>query len=397
MFPDWIKEASLTQVETLGLYIHVPFCRRACHYCDFYFTPRASLMEEYVWALLQEIEAYASILGAYRIETVFFGGGTPSWLPPKLWERIFTRLSALPTFSPVEITIEANPEDIHPDNIRFWRSLGVTRVSVGIQSFSSEVLLSLGRFHDPEAAYRAVECLSEVDMPSWSADLIFAVPGQTIESFVQDVHSLLDRGIPHISLYGLTIEERTVLYKKLRLGRISPVNEEIYATAYLAAHQSLRNAGFIWYEISNWAYPGHECLHNWRYWQRKPYIGLGPSAHSYLPEMRWANRRNLRAYMTDLTRAVYPVDFVEKLSTRDILAEIWLTQFRTRAGVAWSDLTTLDKNTIIRLQNAVRQAEESGWIEQTAEGFCLSPQGALFSDKLAAEFSTIIDSAGIYA
>ncbi|MEN3041255.1 MAG: radical SAM family heme chaperone HemW [Bacteroidia bacterium] len=396
MFPHWIEEASLAKVKTLGLYIHVPFCRRACHYCDFYFTPRASLMEDYVEALLREIEAYRDILGAFPIQTVFLGGGTPSWLPQQLLGRIFQRLATFSTFSPTEVTLEANPEDIYPDNLRFWHGLGVTRISVGIQSFSAQVLFSLGRFHDPNTARQAVEYLSESEIPSWNADLIFAVPGQTVESFLEDIDFLIKKRVPHLSLYGLTIEEHTVFYKKLQLGRINLVDEEIYATAYLRAHEFLANAGLIWYEISNWAQPNHECRHNWRYWRREPYIGLGPSAHSYIPEVRWANSRSLRTYISDWANNTYSIEMVERLSPQDVLTELWITKFRTRIGIAWSDLQGLSDRVIRKLKVAVAQAKDKGWLYETDTGFRLSPRGALFSDELASRFSVITETALAY-
>ncbi|MDW8057116.1 MAG: radical SAM family heme chaperone HemW [Bacteroidia bacterium] len=385
MLSHWLEKASLNTVQTLGLYIHVPFCRRACHYCDFYFTPRASLMEAYTEALLHEIDLYGPLLEAFPIQTVFFGGGTPSWLPFHLWERVFRKLSRFSTYAPTEVTIEANPEDISLQSLHFWQAHGVTRISIGIQSFSPRVLRTLGRFHTPEAAYTAVELLSAASLSSWNADLIFGVPGQSMEEFLSDISFLAAHHIPHLSLYGLTIEERTVLYKKVQRGRFVPVDDELYDAFYHAAHGFLQEAGFIWYEISNWARPGHECKHNWRYWRREAYIGLGPSAHSFIPEVRWANKRSLRAYLASLETGEYPLDFWEALSAEEQQRELWITQFRTRLGISLSELRSEDRPA---LYESLEKMVASGWIEKEGDRYRLTAAGALIANRLALELDS---------
>ena len=392
MLPDWLAAAPVEKVETLGLYIHVPFCRRACHYCDFYFTPRASLMGDYAEALLREIDLYAPLLERFPIETVFLGGGTPSWLPIPLLERIFQRLYRFSSYQPDEVTIEANPEDITTENLRHWQGLGVTRVSVGIQSFSENVLQTLGRYHAPAVARQAVEKLAS-SFFDWNADLIFAVPGQSVESFLADVRFLIEAGAPHLSLYGLTIEERTVLHKKLQRGRFSPPNEDAYRTAYLEANALLQASGFIWYEISNYARPGRESLHNWRYWLRKPYLGLGPSAHSYLPHLRWANLRNLKAWVTTLGRDSFPVEFHEELTIEKQRMEVWLTQFRTRVGVMVAEVPGLSLAQQAALCQTLEAMAQQNLVEKIGAAFRLTPEGALLSDALILQLETAIERA----
>ncbi|MCX8112581.1 MAG: radical SAM family heme chaperone HemW [Bacteroidia bacterium] len=391
MLPPWLEKASLGSIETLGLYIHVPFCRRACHYCDFYFTPRASFMEAYTEALLCEIDHYAVLLEAFPIETVFFGGGTPSWLPLPLWDKIFRRLEQLPTYTPKEVTIEANPEDITPESLSFWLRRGVTRLSVGIQSFYPQVLHTLGRFHDPEIARRAINYLYKSGFTTWSADLIFGVPGQRSEHVVSDIEFLLSYNIPHLSAYGLTIEEKTVLYKKLRLGRFAPVEEETYAQSYLSIHEVLGKAGFTWYEISNWARPGHESQHNWRYWQRKPYIGLGPSAHSYLPEVRWANTRSIKTYLSQLESGIYPVAYWEALSLDDLRMELWITQFRTKLGLSSMQIRQHIGEKADYVFGLLDSAVQRGWLKRINDTYHLTPQGALLSDRLILEVESHLE------
>ncbi|MCS7296600.1 MAG: radical SAM family heme chaperone HemW [Bacteroidia bacterium] len=380
MLPDWLEEAADALCSDIGLYIHIPFCRRACHYCDFYFTPRSSLMEAYVEALLKEMQLYHPLLEKVRIRTLFFGGGTPSWLPLNLYQKIFDHLMKFQTFSPIEITIEANPEDITPENLRAWKALGITRVSLGIQSFSEQVLQMLGRFHRPSSATQALLYLSEANFPSWSADLIFGVPGQTLEEFLKDLDHLLIYLPPHLSLYGLTIEERTVLYKKHKQGRLPPMDEDLYISMYLAAHELLHQKGYKWYEISNWAQEGHECQHNWRYWRRLSYIGLGPSAHSYIPEQRWANRRSLKDYLNLVTRGILPLTFHERLSPLEIREELWLTTLRTRQGLPLSSIKALFGPNFHQLTPLLSEMIERRWITVRDDTLHLSPTGALMFD-----------------
>ncbi len=388
MLPHWTEAPTLNPLQlelptgaTLGLYVHVPFCRKACHYCDFYFTPRASLMEAYTQSLLREIALYRPFLEAARIETVFFGGGTPSWLPPVLWESIFSALTQLRTFSPTEVSLEANPEDLTPARLQTWKALGITRLSVGIQSFLPKVLQTLGRWHDPQRAQVALEHLSQAGFASWSVDLIFAVPGQTLSDFEADLNAVLQLQVPHISLYGLTLEPRTVLYKKHKRGEFSPVSDELYEELYLTAHQYLAQAGYEWYELSNWARPGHECQHNWRYWLRKPYIGLGPSAHSYLPEVRWWNPRSLSTYLSRLAVGQFPIEATEMLTPIQIEQERWLTQFRTRRGIEKVAVYALSS----RASKLLQTWQERRWVREQDEYILLSPQGALVSDYLVKE------------
>ncbi|MCS6789809.1 MAG: radical SAM family heme chaperone HemW [Bacteroidia bacterium] len=379
MLPDRSLLSALSlEGQTLGLYIHVPFCRKACHYCDFFFTPRASLMEAYTEALLREIHLYRFLLEKVPIETVFFGGGTPSWLPSSLWDKIFHALHSLPTYHPTEITIEANPEDISAASIRLWRNWGVTRISIGIQSFQPALLRILGRSHSPDTALQAINLLANSDLPSWNADVIFAIPGQTLDSLQQDLKILTDKGAPHLSLYGLTIEERTVLYKKQKLGRFHPIDEDTYAEMYLAAHTFLENEGYTWYEISNWAREGHECQHNWRYWLRKAYLGLGPAAHSYIPEVRWHNPPSLRHYLQKLLdENVLPASSITPLTAEETQEELWLTRFRTRAGIPTSLLDDSESG------HALSQVWlQHGWVREVSGQYVLSSKGALLSDSL---------------
>ncbi|GIV24097.1 MAG: coproporphyrinogen III oxidase [Bacteroidia bacterium] len=337
-------------------------------------------MDSYVEALLLEIELYKPLLAATRIETVFFGGGTPSWLPSPLWEKIWRALSQLPTFFPIEVTLEANPEDISAEKLHFWKDLGITRISVGIQSFSEKVLQRLGRWHTPNQARQATELIARAGFPSWNADIIFAVPEQTVSDLAEDLQYLVELGVPHLSLYGLTIEKGTALYKKYKRKMFEPVEDDIYTEQYLFIHDFLEKRGFIWYEISNWAQHGHECQHNWRYWLRRPYLGLGPSAHSYIPEVRWANIRHLPSYLLALkNQGTRPWAMHEQLSQQEVWEEIWLTFLRTRAGVP---ISFLSHASTASLHPKLSEWTTKGWLSVQNEKITISKQGALIIDNI---------------
>jgi oxygen-independent coproporphyrinogen-3 oxidase len=333
-------------------------------------------MEKYVDALLIEMHLYEPLLSAAPIETVFLGGGTPSWLPEALLERVFNTLRSLSDYKPIEVTLEANPEDITAEKVAFWKGIGITRLSVGVQSFSSKVLATLGRWHRPEHAQKAVATIAKADFSSWSVDLIFGVPGQYTKEIQADLDFLLSLNIPHISTYGLTIEPRTVLYKKFKRGHFKNISDDIFAEQYLFIHSYLESRGFTWYEISNWAREGFESHHNWRYWTRRPYIGLGPSAHSYIPERRWSNVDKLNLYISSLLdQRKLPIAFEETLTPDQISLEKTMTYLRTRIGIP-KEWIISDKS--YKYIDKKMLTERNGRLS-------LRPQGALLIDSILSE------------
>ncbi|MCS7162693.1 MAG: radical SAM family heme chaperone HemW [Bacteroidia bacterium] len=364
--------------DSLGLYLHIPFCRKACHYCDFYFVARPTLAEAYIEALTQEIALLAPLLTQVPIKTVFLGGGTPSLLPLNLLNRLWRSLEALPTFAPTEVSLEANPEDVNKPKLNGWKALGITRLSLGIQTFSEKFLAVLGRHHSLKESLEALTLIAQDSFYSWNLDLIFGMPEQRLEDFLEDLTQALHYNPPHLSLYGLTIEERTVLHKKLQRGRLRPIEDEVYAEMYLQAYAHLKSQGYEWYEISNWALPGHECAHNWRYWVGQPYVGLGPSAHSYIRPYRWFNSYNLRKYLEKLQRNELPMESFDRLGEREIVIETWLTGFRTRAGLP---LEWIERH-FPKAYPFIKSWQEKGWVIAQGGALVLSPEGALWSDYI---------------
>ena len=286
----------------MHLYLHVPFCARRCSYCDFAIAVRktvpsrtfadAVLLE---WRSWQDAEWWAE---SGPIETIYFGGGTPSLLEPSALATILDTIRADRTVSSTsEITIEANPEDVTPERAARWRAAGVNRVSLGVQSFDPKVLEWMHRGHGPERPGLAVRQLREAGIANVSLDLIYAVPEPLGRDWNADLQRALALEPSHLSLYGLTVEERTPLGRWVDRGAVVPAGEGRAADEYLAAHDRLAAAGFHHYEVSNAGQPGFESRHNQAYWRRAPYLGLGPSAHSARGNRRWWNLRDWAGYL----------------------------------------------------------------------------------------------------
>mgnify|MGYP003924155103 CR=1 FL=1 len=379
--PDYIPLPS----SPIGIYIHVPFCRKACYYCDFYFSVRKSWMESYTQALLEEIKAWEPWLKAQAVRTVYFGGGTPSWLSFRLLQKIMDALQRCTIWQPVEITLEANPEDITRENLLFWRDLGINRLSLGVQSLSDEILQLLGRKATADITRRAIELIGGVGWENWSVDVIFAVPGQTISLMAQELRYLAEKiQVPHISLYGLTIEPRTVLYKKQLRGRFEAISDEAYAEMYLFIHDFLGRYGYEHYEVSNWSRAGFHSRHNLAYWEGKPYVGLGPSAHSYISPYRWWNKPDLREYMKQAVNIE-----VEKIDRREMVLEWFMLRFRLSREIRWEDIP-ISQESLQNLKFCASSWVERGWVKLSSQGISILPYGWLWLDTILKEVLELV-------
>ncbi len=272
-----------------GLYIHIPFCRAKCAYCDFYSGPlRLFRAEDYVGALSRELQARRSEVGEFR--TVYVGGGTPSTIPPEL-------LAQFLTFAPGERTVEVNPEDVTPDYVARLRSAGANRVSMGVQSLVDSELQAIGRRHSASRAVGAYRALRDNGFDNISLDLIYGLPGQTFRSWRYSLRALLDLEPQHLSAYLLSYEPGTPLHTRLAAGKIAEAPDSLVERMYDLLCSEAAVAGFDHYEISNFARPGFHARHNSSYWDMTPYLGLGPGAHSFDGNMRRANPADLRSYM----------------------------------------------------------------------------------------------------
>ncbi|HET8624170.1 MAG TPA: radical SAM family heme chaperone HemW [Gemmatimonadales bacterium] len=285
----------------MHLYLHVPFCARRCSYCDFAIAVRRTVpAEQYVAAVRREWEArraHPAWLDSPVVDSIYFGGGTPSRLPPEDLARLIVTIAADRPLAPgAEITLEANPEDVTSAAAAAWLATGINRLSLGLQSFDDNVLRWMHRTHDSCAGPRAVTAARRAGFDNLSLDLIFGLPSQVERDWVDDLSRAIGLEPDHLSLYGLTTEAGTPLSRWTARGEVRPVDEAQYTDEYVAAHRALTQAGFEHYEVSNAARPGRRARHNAAYWARAPYLGLGPSAHSAASGERWWNLREWSAY-----------------------------------------------------------------------------------------------------
>jgi len=372
-----------------GLYIHIPFCKQACSYCDFYFLTRQQLREPFVKALIREIYSYkGTSFSTEEISSIYLGGGTPSLLNEKQLSEIFAALDSVFDLQPQEITMELNPDDVTADYLKMIRGIGIVRASMGVQSFHEEILNFMHRAHNRNEALKALELLQKTDFPAFTADLIYGNPGQTLEMLQTDIEQLLEFNPPHISAYSLTLEPNTRLGKQVELGRINPPDDEEVAAHFELVQESLNRAGIVQYEVSNFSKPGKEALHNSSYWTHQNYLGFGPSAHSFWwngnKAKRWKNRSDIRRYLEK--PAQESIDEVEQLDLTILAEERIMLGLRTVKGLSVKNLRDKYQYSMNRKQQA--------WIENQAEKrmlvfdegrLALTPEGLRISDMLVVD------------
>lgn len=379
-----------------GIYIHIPFCKQACYYCNFHFSTSLVLKDEMISSLIKEIEIRShfsenkenetSILSFKDevIETIYFGGGTPSLLSR---QEIVSILSSIQKNYKVdanaEITFEANPDDITIEKLNEWKSAGINRLSIGIQSFLERDLLWMNRAHNATQAIQCIHLAREAGFNNFSIDLIFGTPNLTNEEWKENVQKVIDLKVPHISSYALTVEPKTALQKMIVLKKKEDINMDVQATQYGILMQMMRDTGYEHYEISNFAKPGFRSRHNSSYWQGKNYIGIGPSAHSYNGKMRMWNKANNIFYIRSLGQNVIPYE-KEILNPTQQLNEYIMTSLRTIEGL---DLGFIENNFSLedrkRIENLIEEEVEK---EKTfiKEGkIILTDEGKLFADGIA--------------
>jgi oxygen-independent coproporphyrinogen-3 oxidase len=287
---------NVSDTNYLSLYIHIPFCQRKCHYCSFVsYSGRENDIAGYIPALNRELKLR---LPGYRIRTLYFGGGTPSLLTAEQIESVLETVKSVSNTNNIEeLSLEANPGTVDIDYLRALRKTGINRLSLGIQSFNDNELALLGRIHNSEQARQSAGYAREAGFDNLNLDIICGIPGQNLESFEQTLKEAINIRPEHISLYPLTLEEDTPMWHSIRSGKISTPDADLAADQYELAEKLLDDAGFVHYEISNWARPGFACRHNLVYWLCRPYIGAGVAAHSYINSCRLANTFDLDKYL----------------------------------------------------------------------------------------------------
>jgi len=362
----------------LGLYFHLPFCRVHCSYCAFAISTDESAQGGYVDALVREI---GLAVDGWRlaVDTVYFGGGTPSRTTIENLQRIFSAIrQSYDIASDAEVSMEANPEDVDAEALDAWQSMGVNRLSIGVQSFHDDELRAIGRVHDRQRAIDAVRAAASSGLRT-NLDLILGLPHQTGDSFRETLDTAVSLGAGHLSLYMLDLEERSPLEVQVSRGRVTLPDDSLIADLYVEAIERLASAGLHQYEISNFARPGQECLHNMRYWKRTEYRGFGIGAHSFINGERFANTRDIRRYIELSPNAR---DFSEQLSDEEIRRELIFLALRQTAGMYYEDL--------IRLcgQEGMEWTErglEGGWLRRVDGRVAFTPAGFLQSNDFISQ------------
>ena len=369
-----------------GLYIHIPFCAKRCLYCDFFSNTDMKFKEPYVSAVIREMQLRQEYIGGEPLDTIYFGGGTPSQLQQADFERIFKAIDCLFNISSCkEITLEANPDDMTPEYVASLRNLPFNRVSMGVQSFKEKDLHFLNRRHDREQALRAVGLCKENGIPNISIDLIYGLPGQTLEEWQENLNDAIHLEIPHISAYHLIYEEGTALYKLMEAGKVAPIEEELSVTLFSTLINRLAEAGYLHYEISNFARPGYFSQHNSSYWTGKKYIGIGPSAHSYDGESRQWNFSSLPPYLEGIRTGIPNIE-IEKLDINTKYNDFIITGLRTMWGIRTSDIREQfgeEKQAYLERQAATYLHQ--GLLIYENDTLTLSKEGIFISDGIMSD------------
>ena len=368
-----------------GLYIHVPFCSQACHYCDFHFSTSRGNLDAMVIALCGEIELQRTYLDLEPIETIYFGGGTPSLLSEEHLRRLMDTIYKNFKVENAEITLEANPDDLTTQKLAALKGSGVNRLSIGIQSFDDSILKFLNRVHSSRDAVQCLDRARKIGFTNISIDLIYAIPGQSDDQWRRNIEKAAEICPEHISAYALTIEDKTVFGRWQKKGKLLSVSEEVAAGQMEILLEMLDNSGYEQYEISNFCTPGSYSKHNSSYWQQKKYLGIGPSAHSYNLESRQHNVSNNSLYIQSITQGRIPFQ-KEILSRENKINEYIFTRLRTSWGC---DLEELNAQFNFDLLNVSHQKIEAmisqGFIQLNNHLLLLTRKGKLLADKISSD------------
>lgn len=369
-----------------GIYVHIPFCKQACHYCDFHFSTDLRSTHELTRALGREIGLQDQYLSGASIDTIYFGGGTPSLLDTSdigfLLERLNHHFSIA---AGSEFTIEVNPDDLTRDKVKSLRSLGFNRLSIGIQSFDDSILKFLNRAHDGAAAWKCLEEVRSLGFDNISIDLIYAIPGLSDQLWEQTLLQSLRFSPTHVSSYALTIEERTVFGNWNKRGKLVPMEEENAARQFEVLMDALEKGGYEHYEISNFCKPGFHSRHNSSYWMNVHYLGLGPAAHSYNGSTRQFNVRNNAGYIRSINDGKVPFER-ETLSRENQVNEYILTRLRTQWGCDIRELKSRWNDDLYnRCGKYLSTLQDHGLISMEGEVLQLTRKGKLVADKIAGD------------
>ena len=362
-----------------GLYIHIPFCIKKCKYCDFTsFTECEGIFDEYVKKICMEMQEYRG----EEINTIFIGGGTPSLLSiDELKKMIECINNTFVLKENAEFTIETNPKTLTHEKLSAIRELGVNRISIGVQSFNDEELKKIGRIHDAGDAEDAIIMAKEAGFSNINIDLMFSLPGQTLESFKNNLNKTINLGITHISCYSLILEEGTPLFEEYEKNMLNLPDEETDRAIYQFTCEELKKNGYEQYEISNFSKKGYECKHNLKYWDCDEYIGIGVAAHSYYKGVRFFNTNSLDIYMQENKREY------EELTIDDKIKEFVIMGFRKTKGISKKEFFERFKKEFSDVYSEqTEKFKNIGLLEESEEFICLTEEGINVSNSVLCEF-----------
>jgi len=369
-----------------GIYIHIPFCKQACNYCDFHFSTSLKMKSSFVAALLMEIELRKSVFENQSIESIYLGGGTPSLLNASELTLIFEKLASSFSISPdAEITLEANPDDLTFEKIQELKTTPVNRLSIGIQSFRDADLKFMNRAHTSSEALSSINMCKEAGFNNLTIDLIYGTPGMDENAWLENLQIAFKLNIPHISSYALTVEEKTALHYQILANKTPELDEHQSALQFEMLMAEMKNNGYEQYEISNFCKPNSYSRHNSSYWKKDNYLGLGPSAHSFLGDKRLWNVSNNGKYIKSLEKGILPLQ-EECLTVRDRYNEYVMTSLRTKWGCS---LQVIETDFSLEFANYFKEEIKSyvvqGYVNLEMEVYYLTESGKLLADRIASD------------
>ena len=393
--------------EGISLYIHIPFCKTKCPYCDFNtYQGIESLMKPYAEALSLELQLWGTSLGHPKVNTIFFGGGTPSYIPLELMDRLLSTVGeSFETIRDAEITIEANPGDLDERGLTQLLKMGVNRLSIGVQSLDDGLLAMLGRRHTADEAMEAYELSRQAGFQRVNLDLMYGLPNQTVAQWEDSMTKVLELAPPHLSLYGLTLEKGTPLEKWVTEGALPQPDPDLAADMYGLARESLEGAGYTHYEISNWEMPGQRSLHNMAYWLNQSYLGVGPGAHSHLCGHRFWDVSSPRIYIQrvqewapkgatpletldrDALESICPVADSETIGPELEMAETMFLGLRLLEGISIEEFKhNFAVNPLELYGPQIQWLREEGLLEQLDGRLRLTTKGLFLSNQVFMQF-----------
>ena len=373
-----------------GIYLHIPFCRQACTYCNFHFTTSLRYRSEMIEAICTEIRLWVRhnpLPQNFSVGSVYMGGGTPSLLQEQeLALLLDTVFACFPVDPSAEITLEANPDDISLAQLGVWKKIGINRLSVGLQSFSDEELRWMNRAHDAHASEKCLQLIPDAGFVNYSIDLIYGSPWLSDRQWEEHLSKIAKHKVPHVSCYALTMESGTLLHRRVQKGIHPPPLQERQAAQFLLLMERMRSWGYRHYEISNFCQPGMLARHNSAYWQNSPYTGFGPSAHSYDGQRRRWNLSDNRSYIKALENGMLPPAEEEVLTDVQRVNEYIMLALRTDRGMAKTELSKmLDADRLRMLEQGIADWVAAGKMVGDESRYLLTDDGKLFADGIAAD------------